>query len=279
MRTHCTSLSRLQNGEIPNYDDEWLALLYSTWYQLSHTDLAYSIIKATAKQRSRKTALLTRKGKVLVVDFGCGTLAMQFGVVLAAADALHQGQPLTSIRIDLIDSSQSMIDFGLKIWKQFKKEAGRNEQLASLSEACDLVSIETLAAGEDPTIDPKYSRWMSAMHVLYNENREDVKKELYRLSNAITAHVGFITYHSSSYALAKSVSPFNSEGYELLSPDVQLLLKQPDSFSNPKIWNVRYDLCDQIDRYVEDDWFVRNYLSGNIPWKPSRANWLIYTKR
>ena len=109
------SLTGLQNGEIPNYDDEWLALLYSTWYQPSHINLAYSMIKEMAKRRNPKRAIMTRKGKLHVVDFGCGALAMQFGVALAAADALQQGQTLTSIKIDLIDSSQPMIDFGMEI--------------------------------------------------------------------------------------------------------------------------------------------------------------------
>ena len=95
------------------------------------------MITEMAKRRDPKRAVLTRKGKLHVVDFGCGTLAMQFGVALAAADALQRGQTLNSIKIDLIDSSQPMIDFGLKIWSRFKKEVENNERLADLSEACD----------------------------------------------------------------------------------------------------------------------------------------------
>lgn len=34
----------------------------------------------------------TGTGKLHVVDFGCGALAMQFGVALAAADAIRDGQ-------------------------------------------------------------------------------------------------------------------------------------------------------------------------------------------
>ena len=109
IETALHDLEGLQKGEIPYYDDKWLPLLYSTWYQPSHINLAYSMINKMAKRRDPKRAVLTRKGKLHVVDFGCGTLAMQFGVALAAADAIQQGQPLTSIKIDLIDSSQPMI--------------------------------------------------------------------------------------------------------------------------------------------------------------------------
>ena len=139
IETALRDLEGLQNGEIPYYDDKWLPLLYSTWYQPSHINLAYSMINEIAKRRYPKRVVLTRNGKLHVVDFGCGTLAMQFGVALAAADAIQQGEPLTSIKIDLIDSSRPMIDFGLKIWSQFKNEVRRDHRLARLSEACDLI--------------------------------------------------------------------------------------------------------------------------------------------
>ena len=107
-------LERLQSGNQPRYNDEWLALLYSTWYQPYHINLAYSMIKAMTMQRDSEGAVLTPTGKLHVVDFGCGTLAMQFGIALAAANALQKGQCLTAIRIDLIDSSRAMIDMGLR---------------------------------------------------------------------------------------------------------------------------------------------------------------------
>lgn len=274
------SLAGLQNGEIPNYDDEWLAVLYGTWYQPSHINLAYSMIKKMAKRRDPKRAILTRKRKLHVVDFGCGTLAMQFGVTLAAADALQQGQTLTSIKIDLIDSSQPMIDFGLNIWEEFQGEIKKRDELARLREACNLVSIETLTEEDVPAIHPGHDSWMSAMHVVYNDNKEDVQNELHRLSNTTNPHVGFISYHYSSYSLAKSVSPFENKNYQRLITNVPFLFTEP--FSNifsSKLWNVRYDLYDQVEKYVEDKGFVQNYLPGNLPWKPSGADCLIYVRR
>ena len=274
------SLAGLQNGEIPNYDDEWLALLYSTWYQPSHINLAYSMIKAMAKQRDPEGAILAPTGKLHVVDFGCGTLAMQFGVTLAAADALQQGQTLTSIKIDLIDSSQPMIDFGLKIWRQFEKEVERNEQLARLSETCDLIRTKTLAIEENPKFYRRYSRWISAMHVVYCDNKDDVKKELHRLSKEMDPHVGFFTYHYRSSFLVKSVSPFTLKKYKNFKTEDPFLLTE--SLSNTyssKIWRVRYDLYDHISGHFEDDYFVCKYLTQNIPWEPSGADCLVYTKR
>ena len=274
-------LAGLQGGNQPRYNDEWLALLYSTWYQPSHINLAYSMIKAMVKQRrDPEGAVLSPTGKLHVVDFGCGTLAMQFGVALAAADALQQGQTLTSIKIDLIDSSQPMIDFGLKIWRQFEKEVERNEQLAKLSETCDLIRTKTLAIEENPKFYRRYSRWISAMHVVYCDNKDDVKKELHRLSKETDPHVGFFTYHYRSSFLVKSVSPFTLKKYKnFKTEDPFLLTESLSSTYSSKIWRVRYDLYDHISGHFEDDYFVCKYLTQNIPWEPSGADCLVYTKR
>ena len=277
-------LAGLQSGDQPHYDDEWLALLYSTWYQPSHINLAYSMIKAMAKQRDPEGAVLSPTGKLYVVDFGCGTLAMQFGIALAAADALHHGQTLTSIKIDLIDSNQPMIDLGLKIWRQFKKEIRGNDRLTRLSEACDLICNETLTAMEVPAIYPGYSRWLSAMHVVYGDNREDVKEELHRLSNAMDPHVGLITCFYTSKSLARSVSPFESERYILSPSDVQLQFKvnplEGPDLALMSVYNFRCDLYYQIDQHVENEQFVQRFLCGNrlIPWDRVGADFLIYTR-
>ena len=58
--------------------------------------------------------------------------------------------------------------------------------------------VEMLTEEENPTFRLGHSRWMSAMHVVYNDNREDVKKELHRLFSATDFHVGFITHHYKS---------------------------------------------------------------------------------
>jgi hypothetical protein len=86
------SLGLLRSLESPDYVDKMVALLYVVRYQLSHINLAYSIIKAMEEQAGTGNSMLVDNGKLHVVDFGCGALAMQFGVALAVADALEQGQ-------------------------------------------------------------------------------------------------------------------------------------------------------------------------------------------
>lgn len=85
-------LSKLQRGVMPKYD-EWVALFYASWYQPAQINLAYSMITDMVKEIC--DGALTSTGKLYVYDFGCGALAMQFGVALAAADALRNGQNWT----------------------------------------------------------------------------------------------------------------------------------------------------------------------------------------
>lgn len=46
-----------------------------------------------------KSDVLTNAGKLHVVDFSCGALAMQFGIDLNAADAIRNGQMIDEIHI------------------------------------------------------------------------------------------------------------------------------------------------------------------------------------
>ena len=242
------------------------------------------MIKAMTMQRDSEGAVLTPTGKLHVVDFGCGTLAMQFGIALAAANALQKGQCLTAIRIDLIDSSRAMIDMGLKIWDQFKEEIDKDQQLAKLSKACELIHLKTLTGDEDPTIQQGSDSWLSAIHVVYADNKDKVKIGLERLSSKTDPDVGFVTSHYSSLHRVKFISPFGADRYNPSTSDVQQQFIHSSGWSAFSLRSTsgwRRDLYDHIDQYVDDDRFVRRYLSsdGYIPWKWANAAILIHTRR
>ena len=96
----------LRTLESPDYSDGMVALIYVVRYQLSHTNLAYSIIKMMKEQAGSIKSTLTNTDSLQVVDFGCGSLAMQFGVALAVADVLEQGHTMSEVRIDSIGISR-----------------------------------------------------------------------------------------------------------------------------------------------------------------------------
>ena len=84
----------------PDYDDPWVALLYLTWYQPSQVNLAYTL--------SRRILGATNpflSGSLQIVDYGCGALAMLFGLALAAAETHQKDRPHPKITVDLIDES------------------------------------------------------------------------------------------------------------------------------------------------------------------------------
>ena len=61
-------------GAMPEYN-AWEALLYSTWYQPGHINLAYSSIDRIARGSN---PIAQGQGELFVSDFGCGQLSLQF---------------------------------------------------------------------------------------------------------------------------------------------------------------------------------------------------------
>ena len=102
----------LRNGVKPDYNDNWIALFYLLWYQPKQINLAYSLIQEAFKQDPSKDIFSKPSGNLHVVDFGCGALAMQFAVVLAAMNAIEQGSAIPEIRVDSIDPNSSMVKLG-----------------------------------------------------------------------------------------------------------------------------------------------------------------------
>ena len=115
-------LGKLRYGDMPDYDDRWVALLYVLWYQPAHINLAYG----AAVQLLEGGDLLRRGAPTLsVVDFGAGCLAAQSGLLVALADPRYKkkSKGLSRIRIASIDSSRAMLDLGDRIWRRFADDA------------------------------------------------------------------------------------------------------------------------------------------------------------
>ena len=204
------SLKGLASGRMPYYG-AWTTLLYLTWHHPNHVNLAYSMIRATLKNTGKELP-----SDLYLLDFGCGTLAMQFGLALAIAD-LRDTQPVKSVRVRCIDDSEPMVRLGKKTWDRFGELAGENVELAALSDAIN----STTFTDDSPALGTE--RWLSAMHVVYQKNRVAVRKRLALHKNQTRPHVGFITYHDdpNNRSLARSVSPFNNERGYLHHPNLE----------------------------------------------------------
>ena len=197
------SLGKLQKGEMSDYHDEWVALFYS-WYQPSQINLAYSMIQSIINS----TDILNEK--LHIVDFGCGSLAMQFGVALAVADTIitKNKKSITEIRIDSIDTSQAMINIGKEMWEQFKL-------YKYFRPACKIIKPKYYQLSDIGQVELAQSsdrdRWISAIHAVYDENKDDIKQSLKSLRNRFYPHVCFVSTHDSKKSLLKEVWPFSSK--------------------------------------------------------------------
>ena len=218
------SVNRVQQLAMPKYEEELVALFYAVRFHLSHVNLAYSMITRMVAMRDRVNFQLTDTGRLHIVDFGCGTMVMRFGVILAVADALERGQNIEEVHIDSIDPNIPMVNIGVKIWNEFLTQVRFQVQdepsLRWIREAIDRlpnpvptvqnITLNKIQAHQDADI------WLSAIHIVYGGNfgnEGPVREDLARITSAINPSVGFITCHGRNIEIVRRISPFDS-GYE-----------------------------------------------------------------
>ena len=268
------SLGELSNtrGNMPSYD-EWVALFYH-WYQPSQVNLAYSMIKSTTIVND----------KLYIVDWGCGSLAMQFGVALATADALEQMQPVSEIRIDSLDTSDAMVNMGQKIWEQFKVEVNRNANLRYVSLACEIISPQEIILTRNPLM-AEFNKnttwatawqsdcWISAIHLVYEDNKDNARHNLSSLVSMLNPNICFATTHSSKYGLLEEVWDFiDYNKYRL----PELTIQQQFSGVLPEITQWRKNLNSALQiNYRKNN---RDYLDSNVTWEWPNAAFRIHAK-
>ena len=297
-------------GRMPNYD-EWVALFYGLWYQPGHINLAYRMIDHMIKDRNAQSPVLTGNGVLRVVDFGCGSFAMQFGVALVAATALSQGQRIESIKITAIDSSDAMIRMGQSIWTNFVQSVNevndKSHWFACLQQICDTIetdipsSHDCDAVAKNLTFGSKDERWLSAIHAVYEEIETNVRNGLETLRNAMQPQAGFITNfdHFRNNGLANRISPFDEQCYSARSISIEdigfsdsaevVTMVRRGIFQalessrglqsyDDKIQEIKITGRLQSDPLRADN--IRFYLTrGVVNWQPRDVRYHIYTER
>lgn len=182
---------KLSEGmEKPIYDDEWFALHYLLYYQPKQINLAYHAIKwmPTDKQISANTRLN-------IFDFACGSLATQFGLVIAMADIIDCGGDINHALIQCVDSAPAMVELGKTMWKVFKEGA---LELDPLSEAVEKIEYISYAGPEAnnrliPLVDTDYTPYFTMLHGIYNDDLDLVKKRVNDWFLQLSPSLGIIT--------------------------------------------------------------------------------------
>ena len=197
------SIQRLRNsGDMPDYSDPMVALRYVILYQLGHINLAYTLIKDSLGESN-----LTDTGRLQVADFGAGCLAMSFGVGLAVADALTNGESVSLASVDAIDTGRPMMDLGRKLWQEFIKVAANRDNLDPLLEADKRMEIQLHSNGESIRKIDSADCWMSALHTLYDGGEVVVRNALSRLCNELEPDRLFVTCFAGKVGIAEKVLP------------------------------------------------------------------------
>ncbi len=248
------SLEGLQQGVMPEYN-EWDAIFYSAWYQPVQINLAYTLIN---KMPVHKNPLARGEGSLYVRDFGCGALAMRFGLALAALDAHPRRAALPQINIFSEDCSQYMTFIGKEIWRAFLQEISKDKkypELSALRGVCRRMRFEKDAAGAGV-------RWLTALHVAYEKNHLEVQKALSERVESDLPDLVVVTSHPGNAEYAFSPA---SHGYSENRSDLdrsEFLLKGEFESIN-KFRSAVYDnriVGSGASLSEEDDGFARSYL-------------------
>lgn len=210
------SIGLLRNsGDMPDYSDPMVVLRYVILYQLGHVNLAYTLIK-----NGRRGQKLADTGALQVVDFGAGTLAMSFGAVMAVADALADGEYISAVRVDAIDTGRPMLELGLKLWNEFGNEAGQRHGMEPLAKAAQLVQH---SLHDNYLSVQKFGNsdcWLGFLHTLYDDNETTIRSALTTLCGILDPNLVVLTCFAGKSDMANRVVPTERNWYREREPQL-----------------------------------------------------------
>ena len=197
------------NPQMPNYEDQWIALAYAQWYQLRQIHLAYSLTKDLLANETIRQAPGHQ-----VHDVGCGALAFAIGLALAVAERLEVGDSVGSFELCGYDC-MSLRAIGGDHWTMLRQRAGSQPQGAWLARAMELVRLDLKSFSEGKMDrlfadrpNPEVCRWLVAQHIAYETNQDEVRNDLAEWSKSIRPHVGLITGPSFKNRVVNHINPF-----------------------------------------------------------------------
>ncbi len=217
-------LAKLRDGYSPDYRDEWVALLYLTWFQPSHICLAKALIDLVTERQGDGRLTARKNASLAVLDFGCGTWATLFGVTWSMTEAIEEGADVTYARVDSYDPCVPMVELGKKLWLQFKDNVKNAPSFGALSRAC-LEIVHPYYCISEPSYSgwfprPVQERWLTALHIVYKDPGKDegrhlkeAKSSLVRVAENFNPDLGLLSCHRNfeSQNRLREVSPFEGE--------------------------------------------------------------------
>lgn len=150
-------LRGLASGESPDWRSRETAVLYSSWYQLGHVNLAYNVALALVENWAER---LPGQKTLHVVDFGAGTLALPVAFELLRSRKKLSG----NVVLHLIESSEVMLKHGQRIFANLR---------SGLVTETSTTALKVIGPGTVPVDESAFC----LMHAVYSDN-EDLKHSL-----------------------------------------------------------------------------------------------------
>lgn len=251
-----------------------VASFYSVWHHPKQVNFAYSALRALREHKVKGGDIFgIANGRAHFVDFGCGALAMQFAVAMAAADSISRGRELREIRIDSYDPSREMVRIGQYIWIKFVRLMKLHYPKHPICEAFDLIQWKTHAELDTLPEATDAACFLSAIHAVYETTKIRVKDDLESLVSKY-APVGFLfTADATRRNLLSDASPIAGRArYAKVSAPIP---KARFAGELGALTKRMRSLCDRLLNERElppgmggvDREFVRNSLYKPITWQ------------
>lgn len=254
IHTAMEELRKLQQGRMPDYYNPWVAPFYTSWYQPGQVNLAYTLIREMMGWQGERLTC-NAAGNLCVVDFGCGASATRFGLTLAVAHAIQDGQNVGRVEVYGTDISQPMVEMGERLWATWGEEIANEGVLRTAYETVRSVNttqVEGWVAPEPSGADS--DRWLIALHTAYQSNSLEVRRHLRYIANAFRPRAGFVTSHVGNQLPVRVISPYD-DVWEV----VPMAILDADCYETTD-WRSR--LCFEFAEYLQ--YIDYNYLDNQV---------------
>ena len=252
-------LKKLQGMGSPDYNNEWVALFYVTWYQPRQINVALAILQQLYEAPLYELAVAN---SVEIIDVGCGALSVQFATAIAATQHQH-----TDISVHGIDPSHPMKRIGETLWAEFCATIVEYPDLSDLSNLCNLMAGDCdlfdsfdsylSAYPEDlQTLGPNFL--LLAVHVVYDSNELEIQETLQNFHRFGPVFPMFVACYPSKSDIAESVIGGHDSHLILEPKDLPL----QGVFPKTTEWRLR--LLDRLPEEPPGDREV--LLRGKVRW-------------
>lgn len=256
VRRALEELKKLGEGGTPAYDCEWVALFYLTWYQPRQINLVYSFLDQTRDDLPER---------LLVLDLGCGALAMQFALAIFAAK--HR-KPGARIVVCGVDPSRPMVKIGEELWQQVRRmvrgEWGKAKPLDRVMAAMRSrvwTSFRCLERSPPPFIHAAsdHDRWLTSIHAAYHLP----KREMCAATDFLSPTGILVTSDDSKARVLDSI--VEEMSYHFRRVEVQSA--REGCLQRTTEW--REQLLQLLQRWTVPHDLTERYLKNPVEWDPS----------